>query len=388
MNNAVILKKGKEKAILNRHHWIFSGAVKSMPGFEDGSILPVLSEDERFLGQAYFNKRSAIVGRMISFDDSPAGDTVKENIRKAIDIRSKFFGSGTNAFRIINGEGDSLPGLIADKYDDVIVLQINTLGMEKLKPLVVDTIKEALSPACIYEKSKLPSRREEGLPNFEGVLHGKVEGDIEISENGMRFLVKLPQSQKTGFYLDQREMRKLAGTHAGGRSVLNCFSYTGGFTVYALKGGAKRADSVDESEEAIKYAAKNVELNGYSTDTNDFYIADVFEFLRDTNGAYDFIILDPPAFAKRKTDVVKACRGYKDINRIALKKILKGGLLMTFSCSYHIDEVLFQKVVFQAAVEAGRNVRIIQKHRLAYDHPVNICHPESNYLKGFLLYIE
>ena len=384
----VVLKKGKEKAIKNRHHWIFSGAIKNMPEFENGTILPVCSSDDEFLGYAYFNRHSSITGRMLSFDNTPGYEAVRDNIKRSISLRNKLFDANTNAYRLVNGEGDNLPGLVIDKYANLIAIQIATLGMEKLKPFIIDTLIEELSPECIYEKSKLPSRKEEGMSPFEDIVYGKMNESVEILENGIRFLVKLSGSQKTGFYLDQRQMRKLVMEFAEKKKILNCFSYTGAFTVYGLKGGALRVDSVDESREAIELAERNVKLNGYDTESNNFYVADVFQFLRDTQEEYNFIILDPPAFAKRKTDVISACRGYKDINRIALQKILPGGLLFTSSCSYYVDEGLFQKVIFQAAKEAGRNARIIQKHHLAYDHPINVYHPEGNYLKGFLVYVE
>jgi 23S rRNA (cytosine1962-C5)-methyltransferase len=211
---------------------------------------------------------------------------------------------------------------------------------------------------------------------------------VEIVEEGLRFLVEIPGSQKTGFYLDLREMRGLVRSLAGGRRVLNCFCYTGGFSVAALAGGASCVDSVDSSEPAISLAKRNLTLNGFSGDENRLVVADVFEFLRRELPAYDFIILDPPAFAKKKADVVPACRGYKDINRLALSKIGPRGLLLTLSCSHFVDETLFQQVVFQSAAEAGRGVRVIQRHRLAYDHPINLFHPESEYLRGLLLYVE
>jgi 23S rRNA (cytosine1962-C5)-methyltransferase len=388
-NQTVVLHKGKDKAIKNRHHWIFSGAVKSLPAdFENGDILPVQSFEGELLGYAYFNKQCSVIGRMVSFGDMSPEKAIEKNIESAISLRQNFLGKKTNAYRIINGEGDSLPGLIVDRYADVLVIQITTLGMEKLKSSIVSLLAQKFSPQCIYEKSNLSSRREEGLHDYEGFLYGERMEIVEIVEDGIRFLVDLIHSQKTGFFLDQREMRRLVGSLAAKKRVLNCFSYTGGFSVCALKGGAIQVDSVDTSERAIELAKENLRINGFDIHNHGFYAEDVFEFLRERELAYDFIILDPPAFAKKKSDVVQACRGYKDINRLALSKILPQGLLLTFSCSFYVHEALFQKVVFQAAQEAGRNVRIIQKHHLAYDHPINIYHPESDYLKGFLLYVD
>jgi 23S rRNA (cytosine1962-C5)-methyltransferase len=386
---SVILKPGKDKAVRNRHHWIFSGAVQTLPDFEEGSVLPVRSADGDILGHAYFNRNSSIIGRMVSFGKIPAADAIRQSVERALALRRRFFDpAATNAYRLINAEGDLLPGLIADLYSDVLVLQVATLGMEKLKPLVLDLLVAGLRPRSVYEKSDLPARREEGLPDFEGTLHGEPVERVQILEAGLPFWVDIVHSQKTGFYLDQREMRKLARDFARGRRVLNAFSYTGAFSVYALKGGAVRVDAVDSSETALGLAQENFELNGLGSDAGYFFAADVFEFLRAPNLDYDFIILDPPAFAKRKADVVQACRGYKDINRLAIQKVGPQGLVMTCSCSHFVDEGLFRKVVFQAAQEAGRRVQIIQRHRQSLDHPINIFHPETEYLKGFLLYVD
>lgn len=385
---AVILKRNKDKPIRNRHHWIFSGAVKSLPSFDDGGILPVRSDNGDLLGYAYLNRKSSIIGRMLSFDATPPLKAIEKNVDSALALRKSLLGEKTNARRLINGEGDSLPGLIVDSYNDVLVLQVATLGMEKLKPFILDLLINKLSPRSIYEKSNLPVRREEGLSDFEGFLYGEKVETVEIQEDGLCFLVDIIGSQKTGFFLDLKEMRRLVRSLAKGRKVLNCFCYTGAFSIAALAGGSLKVDSVDSSERAIALARQNFTLNGHNEAAYSLLIEDVFEFLRRRELPYDFIILDPPAFAKKKTDVVQACRGYKDINRLAMQKILPKSLLLTFSCSHFVDESLFQKVIFQAAAEAHRKVRILQKHRLAYDHPINIYHPESEYLKSLLLYVE
>ena len=387
--DSVILKPGKDKAVRNRHHWIFSGAVQTLPEFENGSLLPVRSAAGDILGHAYFNRKSSIIGRMVSFGQTPPVDNIRQSIERAVALRRRFFDPAvTNAVRLINAEGDALPGLVADFYGDVLVLQVATLGMEKLKPTILEFLLAAVKPRSVYEKSDLPARHEEGLADFEGILHGDAVDRVRIVEEGLAFWVDIIHSQKTGFYLDQREMRKLAGEFARGRRLLNAFAYTGAFSVYALRGGAVCADSVDSSGPALALAQENFELNGLAADSGVFFTTDVFQFLRDPGPDYDFIILDPPSFAKRKTDVVQACRGYKDINRLAIQKVRPQGLVMTCSCSYFVDERLFRQVVFQAAGEAGRRVRIIQKHRQALDHPVNIYHPETEYLKGFLLYVD
>ena len=387
--NAVILKPGRDKAVRNRHHWIFSGAIREMPDFEDGAVLAVRSSGGDLLGHGYFNRKSAITGRMIGFGAEPPEAAVRASLQRALALRAAFFDpAATNARRLVNAEGDGLPGLIADLYDDILVLQVATLGMEKLKPLVVEVLGAALRPRAVLERSDLPARREEGLEPVEAQLAGEAVDRVRILEAGIPFWVGLARGQKTGFYLDQRESRRLVRETAAGRRVLKAFSYTGSFSVSALLGGAVRADSVDSSEPAIAMAQDNFELNGLAADAGLFFTADVFEFLREPALDHDYIILDPPAFAKKRTDVVAACRGYKDINRLAFQRVRTPGLVLTFSCSHFVDETLFQQVVFQAAHEAGRRARIIQKHRQAFDHPVNIYHPETAYLKGFLLYVD
>ena len=387
MERAVFLKRNRDKAIRRRHHWIFSGAVQSLPDFEDGDILPVVSNDGELLGSAYFNRKSTIIGRMLCFDDTPPLEAVRKRLLEAVAMRRDLVREETDAQRLVNGEGDGLPGLVVDRYGDTLVVQVATLGIERLKPVILELLIQTLSPRSIYEKSDIPTRHEEGLTEFEGHLYGQKVEKVEIRENGLRFRVAIPGSQKTGFYLDLREMRKLVRSLAAGRRFLNCFCYTGGFSVAALAGGAARVDSVDSSEGAISLARENFLLNGFAEGENRLLVGDVFDLLRQELPPYDFIILDPPAFAKKKPDIVPACRGYKDINRLAMKKIEPGGLLLTLSCSHFVDERLFQQVVFQAAAEAGREVRIVQKHRQALDHPVNIYHPESAYLKGFVLYV-
>lgn len=387
----IILKPGKEKAIRNRHHWIFSGAVESMPQFSDGEVLSVYSSKKEFLGSGYFNKRSKIVGRMLTFDETAPQTAITAYIDKAIAWRHSLFKDGqTTAYRLINAEGDRLPGLIVDKYADVLVIQISTLGMEKMRKQIVGYLIDQLNAKAVYEKSLQPSRKEEGLEDNQGILYGTKDNlnAVPVLENGLHFVVDILTGQKTGLFLDHREMRSQIRSLAKGKRVLNCFSYTGGFTVAALAGGASRVDSVDISEAAIEGAKRNVSANAFDLTENGFYPSDVFQFLREKPLDYDIVILDPPAFAKRQSEVVGACRGYKEINRTAMMKMPKRSLLLTCSCSYHVNNTLFQQVVFQAAVEAKREVQIVGRHRLAADHPINIFHPEGDYLKSFLLYID
>lgn len=385
----VILKPQKEKAILNRHHWVFSGAVAQLPAFKNGDILPVHSHTGMFLGTAYFNRQSGIVGRMLTFDDTPPFDALEQKLQQAVELRQSLFDPAiTNGYRLVNGEGDFLPGLVIDCYKDVLVMQIGTLGMEKLKDFMVDWLIKQLQPRVIFEKSESSTRKEEGLKPSVGLLFGSDLSPVEILENGLKFKIDFTKGQKTGFFCDHRQMRQQIRMLAKGKSVLNCFAYSGGFSVYALDGGACKVDSVELSDMALQSAKDNTALNGFKVDDARFHQKDVFDFLRDNPLDYELVILDPPAFAKKQKDQIAACRGYKDINRVTLKKMPAKSWLLTCSCSFYVDEPLFQKVIFQAAVEAGRNVRIIGRHQMAQDHPINICHPESDYLKSLLLYVE
>jgi len=385
----VVLKSGREKPLLNRHHWIFSGAVDVLPDMEDGAVAAVRSHEGRFLGHAYFNRRCSIIGRMLNFDEQSPAQAIRQNIVRAVALRQVFFTPATNAYRLINAEADLLPGLVVDRYDDVLVVQITTLGLDRLRPFLTDTLAEIFKPKCILEKSNLPARREEGLTDRVGILYGPLTETVRILEDGAPLEVDLVRSQKTGLFLDQREMRRLVKELAAGRRVLNAFCYSGGFTVAALRGGASEVVSVDTSESALEAARRNAGLNGFDLPTQAFIAADVFAFLRQEGRLdFDLVILDPPAFAKKRDDVLPACRGYKNLNRLALKNLPDGGLLLTFSCSHFVEEKLFRQVVFEAAAEAGRNVRLLQRHRQAFDHPLNIFHPESEYLKGFLLYVD
>lgn len=390
MQNALTLKPGREKSVLNFHPWIFSGAVAVLPDTDNGAIVPVLSSQKKLLGHAMINRNSGILARLVSFGEEDPITAIGASIERAVALRKALFDKKkTNAYRLINAEGDFLPGLIADQYDKVIVLDIGTLGMEKLKPFLIEKLKKALKIQAIYEKSDGPSRKAEGLKESSGWLWGKPRENAAVLENGLTFTVSFEGGQKTGFFLDQRETRALAERYAAGRKVLNVFAYTGGFNAYALRGGAKRADAVETGKELESIFRQNMTQNGFPEKTTAFFEEDAFSFLRSEKArGYDFIILDPPAFAKKKMDVIPACRGYKDINRLALKNLEPEGLLLTSSCSHFVDENLFRQVIFEAAKEAGRNVQILSKHLLAPDHPINIYHPQGEYLKSFLLRAE
>jgi len=389
------LKPKKEIPLLNHHHWIFSGAVASLSDdVPNGHITQVLSSDGLFLGQAYINRRSNIMGRVISFDHGPIPDILHKKISSAWRLRKDLFKNDTNCYRIINSEGDGIPGLIVDRYDSVLVIQSTTLGIDHLLPILTqELLKVAESEDkrewSIYLKSTSPSRHSEGLSEQIKWLSGEVQPSITVLEDGMRFQVITEKSQKTGLFLDQREMRRLVSTMVKDKTVLNCFSYTGGFSLATLKGKARHVTSVDISKDAISQLEINLTLNSIPTGLHTSHVADVFEFLKSKEKLdSDFVILDPPAFAKTKLDVPEAMRGYRELNSLAISKMPPRSWLLTSSCSYHVDPILFQKLIFQAANEAKRSARIMERHRLASDHPININHPEGEYLKSLLLFIE
>lgn len=384
----ITLKKGKEKPILFHHHWIFSGAIQSIPVLEQGELVEVYSESNQKLGIAYTNPKGSLFGRMISFGQNPVEFALENAINTAISLRETLFNqSETNAYRLINGEGDLIPGLIVDQYDDHLVLQIGTKGIDLLKPIIITLLKKRIPGCnCIYEKSDLPTRKQEGLNAEESLLYGELNKDLIIKENGLLFKIDIIKGQKTGFFLDQREMRVLIGKLSRNKTVVNCFSYSGGFSLYALKAGAKKVRSVDISQKALTICEENIVLNRLSN-SHELICEDVFKFLQTDPLQEDIVILDPPAFAKKKEDIINACKGYKEINRKAMQKMKKGSFLLTASCSYHVDELLFQQVLFQAAAEANRDVKILSRHRLALDHTINIYHKEGEYLKSFLLEI-
>ncbi len=381
----VILKKGREKSIYFRHPWLFSGAIHHLPQFNDGDILQVFSSEGKFLGRGYFNRKSQIIGRMLTFDDTPIEIAVQEHIRCAFELRTSMSDLiQSNSMRLINAESDNLPGLIVDSYDKVLVLQSGTKGIDNLKSLIVDALVKEFKPSWIFEHSTSNARKHEGLLPQIGTLYGEELDEVEINEGGLKFFVRPKHGQKTGFFHDLRQMRFLIQKLAKGKRVLNCCSYTGAFTVHALKGGAQFCTSCDISKEAILGAQRNISANGFSESVHEEVVEDVFSFLQKNDVNYDIVILDPPAFAKKKHDIKRALSGYKELNRCAIKKMPQNSFLLTCSCSYHIDDGLFQKMLFEASCDAGRKVQILHRHRLAYDHPISIYHPESEYLKSIL----
>ncbi len=384
----VILKPGKERSLLKRHPWIFSGAIANMPSIEDGEVVSVYSFSCQFLGKAYFHTRNSIAGRVLTFLQESAEEAIAKKIDQAIALRAAIFDfSQTNCYRLINAEGDGIPGLIVDVYDTVLSIQINTCGIERMRDFLISLLVEKLKPQAIFEKSISSARKQEGLLPTQGFVYGTSPDEIRVLENGIAFQVALEKGQKTGFFLDQREMRQLISRLAKGKRVLNCFSYSGGFSIYALKAGACHVTSIDCNEDALRLAKINTEINGLDLKNHEIQQADVFEYLRNTPLAFDLAVLDPPAFAKKKNDIIAACAGYKEINRLCFEKLPPKSFLLTSSCSHMIDPELFQNVVFQAALDAGRDVQIVSGHIQAADHPISLMHPEGLYLKSLLIYI-
>jgi len=386
----VYLNKNREKSILNRHPWIFSGALQSRaPHIEDGDMVAVCSSDGVHLGYGYFNSRTPIAIRMLSFSERPVTDGyLRELLINALNKRTHNpLLSGTNALRLVFSEGDFLPGLIVDRYNEHLVVQFLTLGMEKLRDPIINILVELARPAGIYERSEHEGRKLEGISERCGQVYGATPEEVVIEENGVSLFVNLHHGQKTGFFIDQRENRLMIQGLARDRSILNLFSYTGGFSLHALKGGAREVISVDSSQDALDMAERNAGLNGYHE--NSRYVkSDVFQYIRESPLDSSLIICDPPALVKNRSSLDKGCRGYKDLNLQIARRCPAGTLLLTCSCSRFVDMDLFQKVLFSALTDSGRNASILGKFTHPGDHPVSIYCPETEYLKAVLLYIE
>lgn len=388
---ALVLKSGRDRSILNRHPWVFSGAVKSWPEAANGDIVAVTDNNHQLLGYGFFSPKSQICCRLFSFNRQPveAFDDAfwYEKIARAKALRSTLLDPArTNCYRLLHAEGDFLPGVIADVYGEVVVMQVLIKGTENIFPAIEKAIYQ-LGYRHIYLKQKENSGFLEAVSLPKGWRGESVPMPIAVLENGLRFQVDVESGQKTGFFIDQRDNRELTRQWSAGKTVLNAFSYTGGFSLYALAGGAKEVHSVDISKDAIEKAKALVELN-FPGANHQAMAEDCFDYLRRCETQYDLIVLDPPAFAKNAKSVPNAARGYKDLNLLAMKNLKPGGLLFTYSCSQNITPDLFRKIVFGAAVDAGREVRILRFLSQADDHPINIYHPEGEYLKGLLLQVE
>ncbi|NNM94038.1 MAG: class I SAM-dependent rRNA methyltransferase [Bacteroidia bacterium] len=397
MNNTglpkVILGSGKDQSLRRFHPWVFSGAIRKINGeAQEGDLVEVYSDRNEYLGTGHYQDGSIAV-RIISFSRfEPGAAFWRSKIKNAYDYRASLgltANPQTNVYRLVYAEGDGLPGLIVDYYNSTAVVQAHSLGMHRHRQEIAEALKEVYGEQlkAVYDKSKesLAGRYAEGLSN--GYLYGS-GGNSQVSENGNLFSIDWEEGQKTGFFIDQRENRKLVSSFAAGRKVLDCFCYAGGFSVYAMKGGAAEVHSVDSSNTAIKLTDRNIALN-FGEDANQTsHPADVFDYLKGKDGEYDMIIVDPPAFAKRRDARHHAVMGYKRLNALAIKSVKAGGIIFTFSCSQVVDRNLFNGAVTAAAIEAGRNVRIMQYLSQPPDHPVSIFHPEGEYLKGLMLYVD
>ncbi len=382
----LVLKFGKEKPVQNFHPWIFSGAIDQIEeGYQAGDLVRVESSEGHFLGTGYINPKSQIAVRMLAFDDSAIDESFFDRrILAAIESRKPWMASDTNAYRIIHGENDGLPGLVADLYGDFLVIQIKTAGMERWREAVLQSLSKHLKVRGIFEKDDADWRRLEGLEAKHGTVMGEEPpAHIEIKENGVPLFVDVRGGQKTGFFLDQRDNRKLLGNFCQGKKVLNCFSYTGGFSVFAARAGALETISVDSSESALATAKLNFQANQMAEAQHRLLRTDVFQYLRQGQETFDVIVLDPPAFCQSKTQIDHASHAYKDINLFAMKRLNPGGILFSASCSSFISQDLFQKILFGAACDARRGLKILSKTSQPFDHPINIYFPEGEYLKGF-----
>lgn len=396
----IILKRGRDESLRRFHPWVFSGAIAQIVGEPaEGDIVGVFSQEGEFLAYGHYQVGSIAV-RVLSFsgEDVLGPDYWVNMISRALRVRLSAGLAGgdgaTNCYRLVHGEGDGLPGLIVDYYDGVCVMQAHSVGMFRAKAAICDALKKVYGDSlkAVYDKSSGTAPFKAGLDLVDGYLY-KAEGfsDDEqvVLENSNKFYVNWTEGQKTGFFLDQRDNRALVGQYSSGRNVLNLFCYTGGFSVYALAAGAVHCDSVDSSRKAVDMVERNIALNGFDPSLHTGYCADVIEFLRDVpEDKYDLIIVDPPAFAKHRGALNNALRAYQRLNAAAISKVAPGGLVFTFSCSQVVDKESFALAVFSAAAQTGRSVRILDRLNQPADHGVNIYHPEGEYLKGLLLYVE
>jgi 23S rRNA (cytosine1962-C5)-methyltransferase len=384
----IYLKRGREASVKRFHPWVFSGAIQSTDGTpQDGDWVEVKDAQKETLGFGHFQKGTITV-RLVTFSKTiPTQKIYSDKIINAFNQRvfTKVISDHTNCYRLAHGEGDGLPGLIIDVYNGVAVMQAHSIGMHNDRHLIAAAIKEILIDAVhsIYYKSQSTL----GIKTENEYLLGMSTVPHVINEHNNKFYVDWEDGQKTGFFLDQRENRKLLGQMTKGISVLNTFCYTGGFSVYALNAGATLVHSVDSSEKAINLTRKNIELNGFDAQQHECFAMDTFEFLKDKKDKYDLIILDPPAFAKHKEARHQAMKGYQRLNAEAMRVIKPNGIIFTFSCSQVVDKQLFYDTVVSSAIQSGREIKVIDHLGQPADHPVSIYHPEGEYLKGLMLYV-
>ena len=394
----VILKRGREESLLRFHPWVFSGAIAEVQGNpSEGDIVSVHASDGSCLAYGHYQIGSIAV-RVLSFDDSALRpDFWEDMLSRALQVRvaAGLHGShDTNCYRLVHGEGDNLPGLIIDYYDGVCVMQAHSAGMFRAKKHISEALQKVYGSQlkAVYDKSSGTAPYKAGLELIDGYMYRRPdfkENELVVLENGRKFMVNWTEGQKTGFFLDQRDNRALVGSMAKGRNVLNLFCYTGGFSIYALASGANHVDSVDSSKKAMMMVDRNVALNGFDESKHTSLCCDAIDYLKTSpEGKYDLMIVDPPAFAKHRGALKNALRAYQRLNAAAISKVSPGGLVFTYSCSQVVDKEAFALAVFSAAAQCGRKVRILDRLNQPCDHSVNIYHPEGEYLKGLLLYVE
>ena len=394
----VILKRGREDSLLRFHPWVFSGAIAEIKGNPmEGDLVAVHSSDNSLLAYGHYQIGSIAV-RVLSFDDSALHPDYLENaLARALQVRVScglHNSADTNCYRLVHGEGDNLPGLIIDYYDGVCVMQAHSVGMFRAKKHISEALQKVYGESlkAVYDKSSGTAPFKAGLELIDGYMyrHPEFSDDEQtVLENGHKFIVNWTEGQKTGFFLDQRENRALVGSLSKGRNVLNLFCYTGGFSIYALAAGALHVDSVDSSKKAMMMVDRNVEINGFDPSRHTSLCCDAIDYLRNVpEGKYDLMIVDPPAFAKHRGSLKNALRAYQRLNAAAISKVAPGGFVFTYSCSQVVDKEAFALAVFSAAAQCGRKVRILDRLNQPCDHSVNIYHPEGEYLKGLLLYVE
>ena len=393
MDPQIIIAAGREKSLLRNHPWIFSGAVATVQGRpKTGQTVDVLAQNGKWLAKAAYSPKSQIQGRVWTFDAQEAidGEFFLRRIGESALRRKDFEGSG-NALRLVHSESDGLPGLILDRYASVLVFQLLTAGVEFWREEIILALRTLYPEDAILERSDVDVRAKEGLAERVALVHGEIPELVRIHENGVNFLVDMHGGHKTGFYLDQRDNRLSVSRVASGAEVLNCFSYTGGFGLAALRGGAAHVTQLDASAPALALAERNREANGFAEASMTTVCGDAFQILRNWHKegrTFDLIVLDPPKFVDSKASLNRACRGYKDVNLCALRLLKPGGRLFTFSCSGLMEDGLFQKIVADAALDAGRNGRIIHRLTQAGDHPVALPFPEGAYLKGLEVLVD
>lgn len=388
----VILKKGKEKAAMLHHPWIFSGAIDKIKGKPlNGEIVKVSSTTAEFLAYAYYNDQSRVALRLMEWDESKVIDKkwYQEKLRNAIAARKHLLNADTNTCRLVFSEADFLPGLIVDQYADFLSLQILSAGMENAKEEIIELLKEELSPRGIFDKSDAGARKHENLEATQGLLWGETPPEfIEVRENGIAYHINIADGQKSGFYCDQRDNREILASYSKDKTVLDCFCYSGGFTLNSLKQGATHVTSVDSSALAIETLAHNLELNGFDATQQLSIQSDVNKQLRtfkEEGKKFDIVVLDPPKYAPSRSALDRAARAYKDLNRLGMLLLEKGGILATYSCSGAVDMETFKQIIAWAALDAGKEVQIIKQFHQPEDHPVRLSFPEGEYLKGLLL---